>query len=640
MWCSGAAHGDFDAPAHLQWSTGTVQASAIVSLLVIAALAVLKEAFEDSARFVVMNRTFLAITFACSAALLLAFTYMIVRILLRVRQSLRLQRTWSRRRVIAVRAAAPHAAIIFAMLIIFTTGSAAFLVKPELFCFPTWPIWTAQWLGMLLWNLELLLLAIDGHNIVLLDADDHLSERLVGDLPLRRHWKKVTFIALPLAGAPAQPRRAGRCIVTLRCCTHWRSAQRRTACSTPPRHMLWTKHPGSHKCLSTHDERHLERCVTVHASTPAHISPASANTRLRAALSTYVFFYNASNGHEIEVQLLDGHCSWGAALKCEMSVEMRILGGFWGGFALVYSLLYFRYLLEAGRLLRKRLYQRFRLNHLSVQLQARHHLLRHLHELLAVLLPCAPRIAPSLLPGLLCPACGSLAERALLPHVARSMQYDGPRSSQCVCCVQYRINGTFFAVWVVGALALWAFGSDQCANWAVSAWGFLPSQLCVTGVTAVRLFLSEPLLPRDGALEPQALLQQIAWTERSLPRKLAARSAALRAAAGAEGATGAPMFCMETAIKLFFWSTIAYEYTEAEGQKFSTLPEEVCALLGEVAEAMSLYALEKRHLFYDRTCETKVVVAWNSETILVCVRGSSHRANFLQDLRVRGTHVA
>ena len=201
--------------------------------------------------------------------------------------------------------------------------------------------------------------------------------------------------------------------------------------------------------------------------------------------------------------------------------------------------------------------------------------------------------------------------------------------------MQWRINGMFMLINVKGALSLWFFGGDDCANWSLSLWGFLPSLICLTGVTCIRLFLSEPLLPRDGALEPEALLQQFAWTERSLPRKLDSRSTALRAAAGAEGATGAPMFCMETAIKLFFWSTIAYDYAEAEGHKFSNLPEEVTALLGEVAEAMSLYKLEQRHLFYDRTCETKVVVAWNRETILVCIRGSSHRVNFLQDLRVR-----
>jgi hypothetical protein len=39
-------------------------------------------------------------------------------------------------------------------------------------------------------------------------------------------------------------------------------------------------------------------------------------------------------------------------------------------------------------------------------------------------------------------------------------------------------------------------------------------------------------------------------------------------------AADAPMFCIETAIKTFFWSTVLYDYTEAASHKFSSIPEE------------------------------------------------------------------
>ena len=58
-------------------------------------------------------------------------------------------------------------------------------------------------------------------------------------------------------------------------------------------------------------------------------------------------------------------------------------------------------------------------------------------------------------------------------------------------------------------------------------------------------------------------------------------------------------------------------------------------LMGEVDEAMALFALEKRHLFYDRDRETKVVVAWNWHKVLVCIRGSAARSNFVEDAKVR-----
>ena len=57
-------------------------------------------------------------------------------------------------------------------------------------------------------------------------------------------------------------------------------------------------------------------------------------------------------------------------------------------------------------------------------------------------------------------------------------------------------------------------------------------------------------------------------------------------------------------------------------------------LVSEVDEAMALYNLEQRRLFYDRTTETKVVVAWSGTMIVLCVRGSSTRVNFWQDAKV------
>lgn len=191
-----------DMPVWLQWVTGALQASVAAALLSIAAIAIIKEGFEDSSRMIVLNRTFLGVVTAVYSALLVAFTAMQVRVLWRVRQSLRLGRSWSRRRVVALRAAVPHALCIFALLVIATGGSAAYLANPELLCFPTWPCFAAQYVATLAWNVELLLLAVDGHNVMLLDKHDALSERMVADLPARRHWKKVVFITLPLLGAP------------------------------------------------------------------------------------------------------------------------------------------------------------------------------------------------------------------------------------------------------------------------------------------------------------------------------------------------------------------------------------------------------------------------------------------------------
>ena len=140
-------------------------------------------------------------------------------------------------------------------------------------------------------------------------------------------------------------------------------------------------------------------------------------------------------------------------------------------------------------------------------------------------------------------------------------------------------------------------------------------------------------------LYPAGLLQRFAWSEADVPRKIASRSNAIDSAcSNCPNFAAKPMFCFETAIKLFFWSVLAYSYTETTGVSFENMPAPIKALIGEMDAAMRLFNLSKRHLFYDRSLGTKVLVAWNSSTIVVTVRGSAEMANFLQDAKVLLLH--
>jgi hypothetical protein len=198
--------------------------------------------------------------------------------------------------------------------------------------------------------------------------------------------------------------------------------------------------------------------------------------------------------------------------------------------------------------------------------------------------------------------------------------------------MQIRTNAALITVWVLTILCVTLFGRDDCNNWATSDLGIIPLLLCTTPSTAIFLWMTQPRIPSDGLVSPSFIMQQFAWTCQSRDRKIARRRGALGRCVSP--CTLQTMFCVESAIKLFFWSTMIYDYTEAEGHKFVNLPESVRVLMGEVEEAMALFALEKRHLFYDRQHETKVIVAWNFNTILVSARGTSAKANFIQDAKV------
>ena len=194
--------------------------------------------------------------------------------------------------------------------------------------------------------------------------------------------------------------------------------------------------------------------------------------------------------------------------------------------------------------------------------------------------------------------------------------------------VQLRFSVVFFAFWIASVTALWFFGG-ACNNWTVASTGVLPCLFVLAGTTAVQLYMVQPILPSDGPLRPLAELQRFTWTERQQRKRQNAREAASEPTV--------PSFCVETAIKLFFWSTVLYDFSDEAGHKFGGgwVPEDVRSLVPEVQGAMQLYGLQARRVFYERAYGTKVVVAWGGDTILVAARGSREPINFLHDCDVR-----
>ena len=152
-------------------------------------------------------------------------------------------------------------------------------------------------------------------------------------------------------------------------------------------------------------------------------------------------------------------------------------------------------------------------------------------------------------------------------------------------------------------------------------------------------YLTFPRSRRDIAAyqaAPTYLLQQFAWTEPEVPGKRAARAAATSGSATVHAmVASAPLFCFETAIKLFFWAVLSYSYTEADPSDIHRMPDAIRSLVGDMESAMRLFDLSKRRMFYDQGRGTKVVVTWNASTILVAVRGTAEIANVMQDAKVR-----
>eukprot|EP00892_Ulva_mutabilis_P005823 jgi/Ulvmu1/3612/UM017_0024.1 len=289
------------------------------------------------------------------------------------------------------------------------------------------------------------------------------------------------------------------------------------------------------------------------------------------AVVVWIAIMGAEDGHTVHTQVVKGgNCTWGAELKCEIS-DTLYAGTilFFVGTGL-YFVTYAYFLVRSWRQLSGQLYQKYRILNMAVRLQ-------------------------------------------------------------------FRFNGSMVLSLMYGIALTWYLGSDACVNYAVTWYGNPPVTFIIICFQLVSFNLTFPrrhnALATQHAL-PTGLLQQFAWTEADVPRKLSARLQAVDSACAAcPNFLAKPLFCFETAIKLFFWSTLVYSYTETSGVSFETMPAPIKALIGEMDAAMRLFNLSKRHLFYDRSLGTKVLVAWNSSTILVTVRGTAEMINVLADAK-------
>lgn len=62
----------------------------------------------------------------------------------------------------------------------------------------------------------------------------------------------------------------------------------------------------------------------------------------------------------------------------------------------------------------------------------------------------------------------------------------------------------------------------------------------------------------------QVWLQDFAWTEEEVPQRVSQRKLRGQGEHDVQQLAAEPMFCMETALKLHHWSSLAYTHTQRE----------------------------------------------------------------------------
>ncbi|KAI3436487.1 hypothetical protein D9Q98_005904 [Chlorella vulgaris] len=255
-----------------------------------------------------------------------------------------------------------------------------------------------------------------------------------------------------------------------------------------------------------------------------------------------------------------------------------------------------------------------------------------------------------------------LVRRALADH--EQLPFTHYRSTHMFIRVQSRVVSAVFTAIIFSLLFMSLVPTLQgnCVAAADSQVGNVAVDLSMT-VAAVVLALL--YMPKAQALDSpllQEFLQDFSWTQQGIAAAVEARNKRLlqseavdssakasteeamtnlvgflpaAAMAGVAKLTGVqdmagavqqlsrePMFCMETAIRLFYWVRLAYRQEQALDGEFVN-----------AATALPLFGLDQHVTVWDDKTDTHCVLGWSASQVVLAFRGTASLQNAMTDIK-------
>ncbi|KAK9788444.1 hypothetical protein WJX73_010754 [Symbiochloris irregularis] len=226
----------------------------------------------------------------------------------------------------------------------------------------------------------------------------------------------------------------------------------------------------------------------------------------------------------------------------------------------------------------------------------------------------------------------------------------------------------------IATVLFWYIRHNSCVSYLLTWLGIIPIQLIASVLAWHNLRLFIPTDPTTDHIL-QVWLQEVAWTEAETPERLAERNS--QAEGQHEGSCmqtvrQEPMFNFETALKLIKWCSLTYStvgqdgclknqwVAEAAPEQHSaglvrssmhrpleppsepssssisklSLPAAIPIIHQDRADAMGMWALTDIHSFWDPELETKALLGWSRDQIVVAFRGTASFTNALLDLKI------
>jgi hypothetical protein len=228
--------------------------------------------------------------------------------------------------------------------------------------------------------------------------------------------------------------------------------------------------------------------------------------------------------------------------------------------------------------------------------------------------------------------------------------YTEMRMARMVFGIQHEQVLPVFLIFTVCTTLILVIEFGSCWTFVQTWMGVVPLQAMGTMMAGSLCYYFMPKKPGSAEEVLQTWLQEYAWSEEQMPEAIRRRNAKL---AGSSTLAEKPMFCIETAIKMLYYSEMAYTVTEKDVQidsggaadggsdssKATTTLQKVAAVESAVEEvnigfAKSLYQLNNAQVFHEKDSDTLAVLLWGNNTIVIAFKGTSSFENALTDLNL------
>ncbi|PRW44314.1 alpha beta-hydrolase isoform B [Chlorella sorokiniana] len=255
-----------------------------------------------------------------------------------------------------------------------------------------------------------------------------------------------------------------------------------------------------------------------------------------------------------------------------------------------------------------------------------------------------------------------LSRKATRDH--RELPFVRYRDTHIFIRIQARVVAPVIVSVVLSSLLLELIPTlkGTCLGLLFSVTGNLPIELSLTVAVAAMVLLYMPRSEEVDSPLLQAFLQEFSWTAAAVPADLARRNALLEAniaaerrgarqslgmravdffpsymrrmlgwLAGSEDAAEAverlehePIFCVETAIRLLYWSRLAYQEEDELDNEYVS-----------VKSALALFGLQEWEEIWDPASDTHAVLGWSAaqRTAVLAFRGTASLQNVLTDAK-------